>query len=163
MAFLEIIFLVQGKPVTQPAHFFQCHLAEFIRGVRPVKSITVKSFHQNPDPSHWRILMKVRRQLQNAPGQAFSFKVLISTWNNSGGQDGAASIRMYPEIRRRTAAVPVGHYRNRYLLFCTPVPTGLSAGSELPNPFGPEPGLFPNFLLASTMAYIILIAHSDTN
>lgn len=39
------------------------------------------------------------------PGQAFSFNVLISTWNNSGGQDGAASIRMYPEIRMLTAAV----------------------------------------------------------
>lgn len=49
MVFLESIFLVQGKPVTQPVHFFQCHLAEFIRGVRPVKSITVKAFHQNPE------------------------------------------------------------------------------------------------------------------
>ena len=49
MVFLEGILLVQGKPVTQPVHFFQCHLAELIRGVRPVKSITVKAFHKDPE------------------------------------------------------------------------------------------------------------------
>ena len=31
MVFLKGILLVQGKPVTQPVHFFQCHLAELIR------------------------------------------------------------------------------------------------------------------------------------
>lgn len=49
MMFLEGILLVQGKAVTQPVHFFQCHLAEFIRGLWPVKSITVKAFHKDPE------------------------------------------------------------------------------------------------------------------
>ena len=42
------------------------------------------------------------------PGQAFSFNVLTSTRNNSGGQDGATSIRMQPEIKMLTAAEPSG-------------------------------------------------------
>ena len=50
MVFLKGILLVQGKAVTQPVHFFQCHLAEFIRGVRPVKSITVKLFLRSVAP-----------------------------------------------------------------------------------------------------------------
>ena len=37
------------KPVTQPVDLFQSHLTEFIWSIRPVKSITVELFHQDPE------------------------------------------------------------------------------------------------------------------
>ena len=49
MVFFKGIFLVQGKAVAQPVHFFQSNLPELIRGVRPVKGITVKAFHKDPE------------------------------------------------------------------------------------------------------------------
>ena len=49
MVFFKGIFLVQGKAVAQPVHLFQGHLPELIRGVRPVKGITVKTFHKDPE------------------------------------------------------------------------------------------------------------------
>ena len=49
MVFFKGIFLVQRKAVTQPVHLFHGHLPELIRGIRPVKGITVKAFHKNPE------------------------------------------------------------------------------------------------------------------
>ena len=37
---------------------------------------------------------------------------------------------------------PVCHCRDRYLMLCAPVPACLPAGSEFPDPFGPESGFF---------------------